>query len=164
MRREAKENREGSAAKARKGKSPGQGDQGFLRRNSQKAAQRDRQSEFCARQNVLTDLLTEQTRHLAHQFPSQSFMSARTSACRMEPGFDGGAGLFLFELTTPLKRCCCCQVTHFYFLTHHPAHRYPATDLMLGDGLGALEPFSAFFATVLISRHDFLGRVAPSPS
>jgi len=24
---------------------------------------------------------------------------------------------------------------------------------MLGDGLGALEPFSAFLATVLISRH-----------
>jgi len=29
---------------------------------------------------VLTDLLTEQTRHLAHQFPSQSFMSARASS------------------------------------------------------------------------------------
>src|SRR4029079_5465559 len=27
-----------------------------------------------------TDLLTEQTRHLAHQFPSQSFMSAKASS------------------------------------------------------------------------------------
>jgi len=27
---------------------------------------------------------------------------------------------------------------------------------MLGDGLGALEPLSAFVATVLIARHDFL--------
>jgi hypothetical protein len=27
---------------------------------------------------------------------------------------------------------------------------------MLGDGVGALEPLSAFLATVLVSRHDFL--------
>jgi hypothetical protein len=35
---------------------------------------------------------------------------------------------------------------------------------MLGDGLGALEPLSAFLATVLIGRHDFLECVALNPS
>jgi hypothetical protein len=32
--------------------------------------------------------------------------------------------------------CCCCQVTHFYFLTHHPVHRYPATDLVANLAAG----------------------------
>ena len=36
----------GGLVAARKGRSPGQGDQGFLRRNFQKGAQRDRQPEF----------------------------------------------------------------------------------------------------------------------
>src|SRR5689334_3970711 len=35
---------------------------------------------------------------------------------------------------------------------------------VLRDGLGALEPFSALLATVLIGRHEFLRCVAPSPS
>jgi len=35
---------------------------------------------------------------------------------------------------------------------------------MLGDGLGTLEPLSAFLATVLVNRHDFLGCVAANQS